>query len=157
MKGAIIVDNIAEKLQIIQNGINTEGDLISQIAAALEGKSGSGNTNNNLPFSLTGDCVYGDEFIATGEPSMIGPLAECYDYNIPENTNVIFLLKWRIDDWGSSVWGVIKNGNAFSQESFGTSFVYDKYDDGTVLRFELDMDPANVFLIPLYLPPKEEV
>lgn len=35
------MDNIAEKLQIIQDGINTEGDLISQIAIALEGKSGN--------------------------------------------------------------------------------------------------------------------
>ncbi len=34
---------IAEKLQIIQDGINTEGDLINQIITALEGKSGSGN------------------------------------------------------------------------------------------------------------------
>lgn len=34
---------IAEKLQIIQDGINTESDLINQIITALEGKSGSGN------------------------------------------------------------------------------------------------------------------
>lgn len=32
---------IAEKLQIIQDGINTEGDLINQIITALEGKSGN--------------------------------------------------------------------------------------------------------------------
>lgn len=147
---------IAEKLQIIQDGINTEGNLINQIFAALEGKSSGGNANNNLPFTLTGDCVYGDKFIATGEPSMEGPGMECYDYNIPENTNVIILFKW-IGEWAPVVLGMMKNNNTFSQDYFGTSVVYDKYDDGTVLRFELDMNPANVFLIPLYLPPKEEV
>lgn len=148
---------IAEKLQIIQDGINTEGDLINQIITALGGKSIARSADNNLPFSLTGECVYGDKFIATGEPSNVGPGTECYDYNIPENTNVIILFKWIGDRWAPSVWGLMKSNNEFSQKSLGTSVVYDKYDDGTVLRFELDMDPANVFLIPLYLPPKEEV
>lgn len=148
---------IAEKLQIIQDGINTEGDLINQIITALGGKSIARSADNNLPFSLTGECIYGDKFIATGEPSNVGPGMECHDYNIPENTNVIILFKWLYDDWAPSVWGLMKSNNKFSQESLGTSVVYDKYDDGTVLRFELDMDPANVFLIPLYLPPKEEV
>lgn len=36
---------IAEKLQIIQDGINAEGDLINQIITTLEGKSGSGSNN----------------------------------------------------------------------------------------------------------------
>lgn len=147
---------IAEKLQVIQDGINTEGDLISQIITTLGGKSMARSTDNNLPFSLTGECVYGDKFIATGEPSEVGPGADCYDYNIPENTNVIILFKWIGDDWAPRVWGLMKSNNKFSQESLGTSVVYDKYDDGTVLRFELDMNPANVFLIPLCLSPKEE-
>lgn len=149
---------IAEKLQIIQDGINTEGDLINQIITALGGKSIARSADNNLPFSLTGECIYGDKFIVTGEPSMVGPGAECYDYNIPENTNVIILFKWIGDGWGTSS-SLVKSfyDGTFPNEAFGTSEVYDKYDDGTVLRFELDMDPANVFLIPLYLPPKEEV
>lgn len=145
---------IAEKLQVIHNGINTEGNLINQIIAALEGKSMTRSADNNLPFSLTGECVYGNKFIATGES--VGPGLDCYDYNIPENTNVIILFKW-IGEWAPDVWGMMKSNNTFYQQTFGTSAVYDKYDDGTVLRFELDMDPADIFLIPLYLPPKEEV
>ena len=148
---------IAEKLQIIQDGINTEGDLINQIITALGGKSIARSADNNLPFSLTGECIYGDKFIATGEPSMVGPGAECYDYNIPENTNVIILFKWIGDRWAPAVEGMMKSNNKFSRYIFGTSVIYDKDDDGTVLRFELDMNPADVLLIPLYLPPKEEV
>lgn len=36
-------NNIAEKLQIIYNGVNTEGDLINQITMALENKAGNNN------------------------------------------------------------------------------------------------------------------
>ena len=36
-------NNIAEKLQIIQSGVNTEGDLINQISMALENKAGNNN------------------------------------------------------------------------------------------------------------------
>lgn len=147
---------IAEKLQVIQDGINTEGNLINQIITALGGKGIARSADNNLPFSPTGECVYGDKFIATGEPSKVGPDAECYDYNVPENTNVIILFKWIGDRWAPGVWGMIKSNNKFSRQALGTCVVYDKYDDGTVLRFELDMNPANVFLIPLCLSPKEE-
>lgn len=43
---------ITEKLQIIQDGINTEGDLISQIAAALEDKSSNNNVSSSLSSSI---------------------------------------------------------------------------------------------------------
>ena len=42
---------IAEKLQIIQDGINTEGNLINQIAAALEDKSSNNNVSSSLSSS----------------------------------------------------------------------------------------------------------
>lgn len=47
------MDNIAEKLQIIQDGINTESDLISQIAAALEGKSKEENPIETCSISFS--------------------------------------------------------------------------------------------------------
>lgn len=43
---------IAEKLQIIQDGINTEGDLINQIIAAFEGKKNNNNKNNKYNCSI---------------------------------------------------------------------------------------------------------
>lgn len=55
---------IAEKLQIIQDGINTEGDLINQIITALEGKGG-----NNGDISIetcTGLLTMGDQFDSPG-------------------------------------------------------------------------------------------
>lgn len=42
---------IAEKLQIIQDGINTEGELIGQIITALEGKGGNNNVSSSLSSS----------------------------------------------------------------------------------------------------------
>ena len=42
---------IAEKLQVIQDGINTEGNLINQIAAALEDKSSNNNVSSSLSSS----------------------------------------------------------------------------------------------------------
>ena len=44
---------IAEKLQVIQDGINTEGELIIQIAAALEGKSKEENPIETCSMSFS--------------------------------------------------------------------------------------------------------
>lgn len=44
---------IAEKLQIIQDGINTEGELIGQIAAALKGKGKEENSIETCSMSFS--------------------------------------------------------------------------------------------------------
>lgn len=96
---------IAEKLQIIQDGINTEGDLINQIAAALEDKATGGGADSNIEIcSLTlkkyGKGVMAPDFLPTGTiyytSSNFIPTTEKFDctndciFLLPKNT--LFLL-----------------------------------------------------------------
>lgn len=63
---------IAEKLQVIQDGINIEGELITQIAAALEGKSKEENSIETCSISFS-------NFGMTDECNIIFVSAEIYE------------------------------------------------------------------------------
>lgn len=133
----------------LNTNITNLRELLDKVNALPEANSG----NNNLPFSLTGNCINGNEFIFIGEDLNIGPGGMIYEYNIPENTNVIVVLKGDGENW--MLGEVLTNsGTSFSSSDFGTSFIRDKNGDGTILRFELDSNASIVYLIPLYVPPE---
>lgn len=98
MKGAIIVDNIAEKLQIIQDGINTEGDLINQIAAALEGKSGNGEEGSSYPYVTVNFELDENNFISAIQTVNIieGEAIESYDTSYSELENKLHTYSLKI-------------------------------------------------------------
>ena len=136
--GTMGLDAMASNLSKVNDDVNSQADLIAQIASALEGKASGGN-------QITGEFTH----VASLPKTLIAePGSETFYYEIPENCSIIAVYN-SYSYYGHASFR--KSDGSFTSCVISTSCTINDLDNtGTVL--EITTSAAHMFyLLPLFV------